>query len=187
MAGQSRDFYRGLYDVARTINSSLDLGEVLHKITAATTEPLEAKASSLRLLSRDGRHLVLGAAYGLSQGYIRKGLVEISRSRVDQEALDGKTVVIPDATQDARFQYPERAKEEGIRSVLVVPLAARGQIIGIMRVYTAEKREFVEEEIEFLGLIADLSALAIDNARLYQLLKGDYESVVSFQERLFDD
>jgi len=69
----------------------------------------------------------------------------------------------------------------------VVPLATRGQIIGVMRVYTAEKREFSDEEIEFLSLIADLAALAIDNARLYQLLKGDYEMLLSYQERLFDD
>ena len=71
--------------------------------------------------------------------------------------------------------------------MLVVPLAAHGKIIGVMRIYTAEPRDFTDEEIEFVGLVADLSALAIDNARLYQLLKGDYESVVSFQDRLFDD
>jgi len=187
MADQSRDFYRCLYDVARTINSSLELNEVLQKITQIAAETLEVKASSLRLLSRDGRFLIAGAAYGLSKGYLRKGPVEVEKSGVDREVLTNKTVIIPDATQDARFQYPDRAREEGIRSVLVVPLAARGKIIGLMRIYTAEVYEFTNEEIEFLGLIADLSALAIDNARLYQIVKGDYESVISFRDRLFDD
>jgi GAF domain-containing protein len=187
MAEHSSDFYRCLYDVARTINSSLELGEVLQRITRVTAETLNVKASSLRLLSRDGKLLIAGAAYGLSQGYMRKGPVEIEKSLVDQEVLTNKTIIIPDATQDARFQYPDRAREEGIRSVLVVPLAARGTIIGLMRIYTAEIREFTDEEIEFLGLIADLSALAIDNARLYQVVKGDYESVISFRDRLFDD
>ena len=187
MAEHSKDYYRSLYDVARTINSSLELSEVLQKITRVAAETLDAKASSLRLLSRDGKQLIAGAAYGLSQGYMRKGPVEVEKSRVDQEVLNNNTVIIPDATQDARFQYPDRAREEGIRSVLVVPLATRGTIIGLMRIYTADIRDFAEEEIEFLGLIADLSALAIDNARLYQVVKGDYESVISFRDRLFDD
>jgi len=187
MAEQNRDYYRCLYDVARAVSSSLDLGEVLQKITKSAAETLDAKASSLRLLSRDGKRLVFGAAHGLSQGYMRKGTVEVEKSGVDREVLAGKAVVIPDATEDSRFQYPERAREEGIRSVLVVPLATHEKVIGVMRLYTAERRDFTDEEMEFLDLIADLSALAIDNARLYQLLKGDYESVVSFQDRLFDD
>jgi len=187
MANHEQNYYRALYEVARTISSSLDLNDVLQKVVQSTTEALRAKACSIRLMSRDRRRLIFGAAYGLSDDYIRKGAVEVEKSGVDRQVLRGNTVLIPDATEDSRFQYPERARDEGIRSVLVVPLATRGQIIGVMRVYTAERREFSEEEIEFLDLIADLSAVAIDNARLYQLLKGDYETLVSFQERLFDN
>lgn len=187
MTSSEMDYYRALYEVARTINSSLDLPEVLRRVAKSATEALKAKACSLRLLSADRKRLVFGAAYGLSEQYVRKGAVEVEKSGVDREVLQGNVVVIPDASEDPRFQYPERAREEGIRSVLVVPLATRGQIIGVMRVYTSERRDFSDEEIEFLRLIADLSAVAIDNARFYQLLKGDYETLVSFQERLFDE
>jgi len=187
MANRELDYYRALYEVARTINSSLDLADVLEKVAKSTSEAMKVKACSIRLLSADRKRLVFGAAYGLSEGYLRKGAVEVDKSGVDRQVLRGNTVLIPDATEDTRFQYPERAREEGIRSVLVVPLATRGGIIGVMRVYTAEQREFSDAEIEFLGLIADLSAVAIDNARLYQLLKGDYEMLVTFQDRLFDE
>jgi GAF domain-containing protein len=187
MSDQQLDYYRGLYEVARTINSSLDLGEVLQRVVKSTTEALKVKACSLRLLSADRKRLVFGAAYGLSEGYLRKGSIEVAKSGVDRQVLRGNTVLIPDATQDSRFQYPERAREEGIRSVLVVPLATRDQIIGVMRVYTAERREFSEAEVEFLSLIADLSAMAIENARFYQLLKGDYETILTFRDRLFDE
>jgi len=187
MANQELDYYRALYDVARTINSSLELTEVLERVAKSTAEALKVKACSLRLLSSDRKRLVFGAAYGLSSSYVRKGDVEVEKSGVDRQVLRGNTVLIPDATEDERFQYPDRARQEGIRSVLVVPLAARGQIIGVMRVYSAEKREFTEAEIEFLSRISDLSAVAIDNARLYRILRQDYETLLSYQERLFDN
>lgn len=187
MSEREHDYYHALYDIASTINSSLDLAEVLERVTKITAEQMRAKACSIRLVSRDRRRLVFGAAYGLSDRYLRKGDVEVDKSGVDREVLRGNTVVISDATKDERFQYPERAREEGIRSVLVVPLDTRSQIIGVMRVYTSEVRDFQEDEIEFLSLIADLAALAIDNARLYELMKGDYEMLLSYQHRLFED
>ncbi len=187
MCAHEAEYYHALYDVARTINSSLDLGETLQKVAKSAAEALHAKACSIRLLSDDRKRLLFGAAHGLSDSYLRKGAVEVSKSGVDRQVLRGNSVLIPDATEDSRFQYPERARQEGIRSVLVTPLAARDQIIGVMRVYTAERRDFTEEEIELLSLIADLSAMAIDNARLYQLVKGNYETLLTFQERLFDE
>jgi GAF domain-containing protein len=187
MCAYEAEYYRALYEVARTINSSLDLGETLQRVAKSTAEALHAKACSLRLLSADRKRLLFGAAHGLSDSYLRKGAVEVAKSGVDRQVLRGSSVLIPDATEDSRFQYPERARQEGIRSVLVAPLAAREQIIGVMRVYTAEVREFAASEIEVLSLIADLSAMAIDNARLYQLLKGNYEMLLTFQDRLFDE
>ena len=53
MSNLELDYYRALYEVARTINSSLDLGEVLQKVARSTTEALKVKACSLRLLSAD--------------------------------------------------------------------------------------------------------------------------------------
>ena len=59
-------FFETLYRVARTVNSSLDIMQVLGMIVGCTTEALDAKACSLRLLSPDGKRLFIGAAHGLS-------------------------------------------------------------------------------------------------------------------------
>jgi FOG: GAF domain len=93
---------------------------------------------------------------------------------------------VADASTDPRFQYGKAAKDEGIVSVLVVPLRVEDKPVGVMRVYTDEKRVFNAEEEEFLTSIAALSALAIENARLHQALKREYESVLSFDYRTFD-
>lgn len=162
-----------IYEVARSINSSLDLSQVLELLAKNTAKATKSKACSLRLLSPDKTLLVMGGAYGLSQGYLRKGNVEVEKSRIDQEALMGRTAIILDATNDPRFQYPDEARSEAIRSILVVPLMLRDNPIGVMRLYTGELRDFNAEEIGFVTAIANLGAIAIENAKLYEALKEE--------------
>ncbi len=180
-------FFRTLYQVACTVNSSLDIMQVLRTVVTSATEALGAKACSLRLLGPDGRHLMFGAAYGLSANYRAKGAVDVAHSEVDRLALVGAGPVhVADAQTDVRFQYPGQAREEGIVSVLVTPLRVQDQPIGVMRVYTAEARAFSEAEIALVEAIASLSALAIENARLYERLNRNYQAAVEFGNRLFD-
>ena len=110
---------------------------------------------------------MFGAAYGLSANYRAKGLVVASHSEVDRLALSADVpVYVADACTDPRVQYPEQAREEGIVSILVVPLRVQGQPLGVMRVYTSTQHEFSEAELELVEAIANLSALAIENGRL---------------------
>lgn len=181
------DLFEALYHVARTVNSSLDIMQVLQTIVTSTASALGAKACSVRLLGPDGKHLMFGAAHGLSANYRAKGLVLVDNSAVDREALaSGKPVFIPDARHDQRFQYPEEAGEEGIVSVLVVPLRVQEQPIGVMRIYTGAPRVFSPREYALAEAIASLSALAIENGRLYERLRRNYRAAVEFGERLFD-
>jgi GAF domain-containing protein len=176
-----------LYRVARTVNSSLDIMQVLQTIVASTAEALDAKACSLRLLGPDGSHLLFGAVHGLSPNYRAKGAVDLAHSEVDRLALSGdRPIYVADTQDDLRFQYPEDAREEGIVSVLVAPMRVQDQPIGVMRVYTQVHREFSESECELVEAIASLSALAIENARLYERLDRNYQAAVEFGERLFD-
>ncbi|SDB14678.1 GAF domain-containing protein [Desulfonatronum thiosulfatophilum] len=184
---KEKDYYHSLYEVAKVINSSLDPSLVLDAITQQVTKALDLKACSIRLLADDGKNLLMGASHGLSKGYLRKGAVEVAKSGLDQEALSGKQVTIREACSDPRFQYPEKAKEEGISSVVVLPLLAEEKAIGVLRGYSEQCRDFSEEEIEFLTIIANLSAIAIENARLHHRLKLDSELQTAYDYRLFDD
>lgn len=190
MQETERTYFRTLYEAVKVINSSLEPNKVFNTIAQQTAHALGAKACSLRLLDRTGKTLMQGAAWGLSRGYIRKGSVSVEKSALDQEALSGKTVYVKNAQNDPRFQYPQAAKEEGIASVLVVPLKLekeKTKIIGVMRVYSGQERDFSESEIEFLNIMANLSAVAIENARLHQALKSDYELLTAFQYQTFED
>ncbi len=181
------DFFVTLYRVARAVNSSLDIMQVLDMIVISTADALNAKACSLRLLSPDGKRLFIGAAHGLSAAYRAKGPVDVANSEIDRIALaDRKAVQITDAHTDARFQYGEHAHEEGIVSVVVVPLEVQGQPIGVLRVYSNLPREFSAQEIELLEAIVSLSALAIENGRLYERLNRNYQAALDFSDRAFD-
>jgi GAF domain-containing protein len=174
-----RDYYTALYQAALTISSSLELDQVLQSVVTSTTEAMQVKACGLRLLDPDTGQLRLSAVYGLSGGYLAKGPVDVVHSAIDSEALRGSPVFIPDARDDPRFQYKGAAKEEGIVSVLCVPLEVHGEAIGVMRVYTSEPTTFHEDDIKFLSVLASLAALAIDNARLYESIRSSYNGVMS--------
>ncbi|HYK85532.1 MAG TPA: GAF domain-containing protein [Ktedonobacteraceae bacterium] len=173
-----KDYYTALYQTALTISSSLELEEVLQSVVTSITEAMQVKACSLRLLDERSGQLQMSAVYGLSGGYLAKGPVEVEHSPLDSEALKGAPVIIPDVTTDERFQYREAARREGIVSVLCVPLEVRGRSIGVMRVYTSEACTFHEDDIQFLSVLASLSALAIENARLYENVKQSFDGVL---------
>jgi GAF domain-containing protein len=105
--------------------------------------------------------------------------VELARSPVDQEILAGRASQLEDVTQDSSFQYPEEAAREGIVSVASVPLIAHGIPIGVLRVYSAKRRTFTDAEMRFLTAVADLAALSIDNARLYEAMRHNYEDTMN--------
>jgi signal transduction protein with GAF and PtsI domain len=171
------DYYHALYEVARTVNTSLRLPQVLALIVQSTAKAMDAKACSLRLLDLERNELELSAEYGLSESYVSKGPVQVSKSGIDEQALAGEAVQIYDAQDDPRLQYPEEVVREGISSILAVPVKVKDMAIGVMRVYTAEQHEFAPDEIEFLRAIANLGGIAIENARVYETLEAQFEVI----------
>ncbi len=179
-----RDFFEAMYEALEKIVGSLDHDAVMKNIVESTLKTLEVKACSLRFLDRRRKKLILGHSTGLSEGYIRKGPVLIEESALDREALSGKTVYLENAQTDKWFQYPEKARQEGIFSVLVAPLTAGGKPVGVIRIYSGEVRHFDEEEMKFLEAMARLSGLALENAWLHKTLQMDFETLVADRYRI---
>jgi signal transduction protein with GAF and PtsI domain len=184
---KERDYFQALYDVVKVINASLEMSTVLEEIVKSVARTMCVKASSIRLLDERKRSLIMGAACGLSKGYIKKGRVLVKESGIDQKALSGQLIWIKNAQTDPDFQYGAGAKAEGIKSVLVVPLKVEKAVIGVLRVYTDKIREFNQQEIKFLEAVANLSAMALENARLHQALKTNYDLLVAHKYRLDDN
>lgn len=174
MHGDHAAYYHALYRVALLVNSSLELSSVLDSVVRSVADAMDARACSLRLLDEHGDVLDLVASVGLSDRYLRKGPVEVAGSPIDREALAGKIVSVGDVTSDTRLQYPEDLAREGIVSVLCAPLIRHDHPIGVMRVYTGERHTFEQDEIDFLQALADICALSIENARMYDALQRTF-------------
>lgn len=173
---QRSRLYQAFGSMAHDLTSTLELKEVLATLLLESVEHLNVKAGSIRLLGPNRETLHLAAAYGLSNAYLAKGAVKVAQSPIDQKVLhEAQPIAIADLEQE--FQYPEAAQREGIRSVLVVPLRVRGTTIGVMRMYSKQVRRFNAEGITFATTVADLGAVAIENARLHEALKARLEAL----------
>ena len=187
MKGTEMEYFTALYEVAKVINASLDPERVLQEIARCIVEAMHVKACSLRLLDSRERQLVLGASYGLSDQYLRKGPILVEESGVDQKALQGETIYLHDVTTDHDFQYGAVAAEEGIKSILVVPLTLEQKVIGVLRVYSESTRDFTQQEVKFLQAVANLSAIALDKARMHQTLQTQCDLMKAHKYRIDDN
>jgi GAF domain-containing protein len=86
-------------------------------------------------------------------------------------------VVIEDVASDPRIQYPKETVEEGIQSMLCVPIKSREEVIGVMRLFSENKRKFSDDTIMMVEALAHSGGLAIQNAAMYLQLKEDKESL----------
>jgi signal transduction histidine kinase len=160
-----------LYQGVRLTTSTLDLQLVLNRLTEATVKALRCKAASIRLLDNKGRDLEMIATHGLSDAYVGIGPVDPGRALIDREVLSGVTVLVEDAPNDPRIQYPEAMRAEGLRSELCAPILGKRGAIGVIRAYGSEGHRFSREDAAFLKAMAAQGAVAIENAEAYQLLE----------------
>ena len=178
-----------LNDGARTISSTLDLPQVLNLLVKSTVEAMGVRACSIRLLGENGRRLEPVAVYGLSQAYLNKGPVDAKSNPLARQVLAGEIVNIPDARNSQLLQYPEEARQEGIRSVLSAPLIGKDGPLGIIRAYAVEPARFNEEDEAFLSAIAAQGSLAIENALAYRAVealdasKGQFIRIITHELR----
>jgi signal transduction histidine kinase len=169
--------FESLASVSRTINSTLNLDEALRAITREACELMRARMCSLMLLDESGVWLDLRASHGAGDAYIKKPRLAVEESLIGVVVRRKKPLQAANVQADSRYQNVELARREGLVSLLSVPLIFSGEAIGALSVYTARAYHFSNEEIKILGALAELSAIAIEKARLY-------ERVVDVEEQL---
>ncbi len=169
--------FQSLSTVSRTINSPLNVDEALRAITREGCELMRARMCSLMLLNDTREWLDLRASYGAGEAYVNKPRLSVQESLIGVVVRRKKAMQVADVQTDTRYQNVELARREGLVSLLSVPLIFSGQCIGALSVYTARSYTFSNEEIQILSALAELSAIAIEKARLY-------ERVVDVEEQL---
>jgi signal transduction histidine kinase len=169
--------FESLVSISQAINSTLNLDDALRAITREACVLMQSKMSSLLLLDDTGEWLDLRASYGAGRDYIEKPRLSAAESLVGVVMRRKKPLQVANVQTSSRYQNVNVARQEGLVSLLSVPLMFGSQATGVLNVYTAEHYTFSNEEIRILTALAELSALAIEKARLY-------ERIVDVEEQL---
>ncbi|MBF0452644.1 MAG: GAF domain-containing protein [Candidatus Magnetomorum sp.] len=157
-------------DLTTSMNSSLDVNKILHILTSEVCEAYRLKGGLIRLLNKDKNTLEIVASYGLSEYFLNKGPVS---AKILNQCIQGETIIVPDVRSDSRVQYPDFMAQEGISSMITVPINSRKEVIGVMNLFSASQRKFPEQMVMMLKALANQGGLAIQNASMVLMLQEE--------------
>ncbi|MCP4718814.1 MAG: GAF domain-containing protein [Desulfobacteraceae bacterium] len=166
-------YYDTIIKLTTAISQCKDPEEVALITAESVKTAFKAKGCSIFLVNRDTRELGLVASFGLSKNYLNKGPIHFMQTI--REAKDAIPIAIYDVMDDPRIEYPEQAKEEGIASLLGVPIISHNKIIGALRIYSSTPWEFSYNDINLLQAAALICGMAMDMCRMYKGYKTSIE------------
>ncbi len=175
--------FESLVNVGQAINSTLNLDDALKIITREACQLMTGKMSSVLLLDDSREWLDLRASCGAGEAYLNKPRLSVAESLLGIVLRRKKPIQVENVQTSSRYQNVEIARREGLISLLSVPLVFGGQAIGALSVYTGKPHVFSNEEVRILFALADLSAIAIEKARLYERIV-DVEEQMRQNEKL---
>ena len=169
--------FESLANVSRAINSTLHVDDALQAVTREACQLMGGKMSSLLMLDDTREWLDLRASFGAGRAYLNKPRLAVGESLLGMVMRRKKPTQVEDVQTSARYAHVGVARREGLVSLLSVPLLFGGEAIGALSVYTGARHVFSNEEVRILSALAELSAIAIEKARLY-------ERIVDVEEQL---
>jgi GAF domain-containing protein len=155
-----------LAGLAQKISENSYLDRILQAISEMVAETLDSPVCSIMLVDEDRRELVISAARCSSPDYLHKMPLKIEDSLIGRVVREGRPIIIPNVLAEKQYRYPELARKTGLASLLSMPLVTRDKVIGTINIYTRDQRNFTEDELGFVRVVAGQVAIAIENARL---------------------
>lgn len=157
---------RALAQVSEAIISPQYLDDMLNVVMEMAAQVMDTAVCSLFLLNETGAYLELRSARHTNNPYRARPPLPVGEGVTGWVAQTGQPLYVADVRTDPRYKGHELAREEGLVSLLSVPLSVRDRVIGVLNAYTAVPRTFTPEEQTWLATLANQTALAIENARL---------------------
>lgn len=159
---------REILTVAQVVVSSLDLDEVLQNILCSAMGIMDMPAGSIALYDEEASRLELHAHVGLSEAFVAKSRWLVKPGGLTHRILlEGELFIVED-TQEATFFNNPLAIDEGIRSLLAVPLKIQDKMVGILYLDDFAPRNFSPLRLHMLSILGSFATMSIDNARLHE-------------------
>lgn len=166
-----------LFDIGQSLNFINDLTKLLELILDQAVEVAEAEKGSLMMLDRDELEVkVVRGIDKITEEKIRNGEIRTTRIKLGEGiagrvAKAGKPLLIEDTSTDERFLA---SRNSNVQNILCVPLKVYEETIGVINISNKRGgRTFSEEDLRIITSLADQAAVAINNAKLYELAVTD--------------
>jgi PAS domain S-box-containing protein/putative nucleotidyltransferase with HDIG domain len=152
--------------IIRNISSSLELTEVLYKITKSAAELIEGDGASIAIYSEGTNLITYPYIYNVPDSL--KKVISTKGKGLARQVIDtGEPVIVNDYPD-----HPKALKEfvkAGLKSLVAVPLVSKEKIFGALGVFGMNRqRLFSGKEADLLESVGKQAAIAIENASLYE-------------------
>jgi signal transduction protein with GAF and PtsI domain len=175
----AEDIIEALSKIGQAITSDLYLEDILNLIVTVTAEVMHSKICSIMLLDPKTNELTIKATQSMSKEYINKNPLKLGDGVAGKVALENKPIAVYDILGDDKYKSKDIARKENLHSMLCIPLHVKGNVIGVLNLYTTQPYHFGDYEINILTTVADAAAIVIENSKLMietNLIKEELES-----------
>ena len=178
LATENPEVLATLAEIGEQVNSSLDLDEVLAKAAVLIKKHIDYELFGVLMVDGDGSYLKHRFAIGYPPGLAENLRIPIGQGITGTAARTGHSVRVGDVSQDPRYINAI----DSVRSELAVPLIFRGKVVGVLDIQSRHPDYFTKDQQNILLVLANRLAVAIENARLFQQVRTQAETLLVLNE-----
>lgn len=167
-----------LAEIGEEVNASLDLDEVLARAAALIKRHIDYEIFGVLMIEGDGSYLRHRFAIGYPRELAESLRIPMGQGITGTAAATGHSVRVSDTSKDPRYINAI----ESVRSELAVPLIVRGKCVGVLDIQSRHLDYFTRDQQNILTLLASRLAIAIENARLFEKVKAQADTLLLLSE-----
>ena len=167
-----------LAEIGEEVNASLDLDEVLARAAALIKRHIDYEIFGVLMIEGDGSYLRHRFAIGYPRELAENLRIPRGQGITGTAAATGHSVRVSDTSKDPRYINAI----DSVRSELAVPLVVRGKCVGVLDIQSRHLDYFTPDQQNILTLLGSRLAIAIENARLFEQVKAQADTLLLLSE-----
>lgn len=167
-----------LAEIGEEVNASLDLDEVLARAAALIKRHIDYEIFGVLMMEGDGSYLRHRFAIGYPRELAENLRIPVGQGITGTAAATSHSVRVSDTSKDSRYINAI----ENVRSELAVPLIVRGKVVGVLDIQSRHLDYFTRDQQNILTLLGSRLAIAIENARLFERVKEQADTLLLLSE-----
>lgn len=167
-----------LAEIGEEVNASLDLDEVLARAAALIKRHIDYEIFGVLMIEGDGSYLRHRFAIGYPRELAESLRIPMGQGITGTAAATGHSVRVSDTSKDPRYINAI----DSVRSELAVPLIVRGKCVGVLDIQSRHLDYFTRDQQNILTLLGSRLAIAIENARLFEKVKAQADTLLLLSE-----